>query len=265
MGGGICLLGTNDLLAVDVSDPDRPEIGKRIADPMIDRINGMAQRGRHVLAANKSGYVDVFEVSDPADPRFVGALNSRDRGNIRSPHDIAAFGERIIIVDQRTGSPLKLRIYRVAEGPESELWPIERWVVEGTVRGEELDGANRVAVQGRYAYIACNYGHSLGVIDMADPENPEKVAVIPTAGREPDGLCRVGDTLFIGAAKTVQAVEVSNPRKPRDLGHCDCAEAVFPDSGPESGDAHDLVVRDGIVYVTAQASDRLGILRFKRQ
>ena len=55
--GDVLLLGTRDFLAVDVSDPARPKIVTHISDrPRIDKINGMALRGDHVLAANKSGY-----------------------------------------------------------------------------------------------------------------------------------------------------------------------------------------------------------------
>jgi len=65
--GDVLLLGTRDFLAVDVSDPTHPKVVKHISDrPRIDRINGMALRGNHVFTANKSGYVTVFEVSDPA-------------------------------------------------------------------------------------------------------------------------------------------------------------------------------------------------------
>ncbi|MFQ5810625.1 MAG: LVIVD repeat-containing protein [Armatimonadota bacterium] len=153
--GDILLLGTRDFLSIDVSDPSRPAILKQISDrPRIDRINGMALRGDYVFAANKSGYVDVFDVSDPADPRLFDVLDTRERGGLISPHDIAAFGDRIIVVEASGDGPAKVRIYRVADpGSDTPLPPAE-WELEGAVEGknrQNFGGANRVALSGHYA------------------------------------------------------------------------------------------------------------------
>lgn len=69
--------------------------------------------------------------------------------------------------------------------------------------------------------------------------------------------------VFAGAGKTVEAIDVSNPESPASLAHLE-GEPIFttPRNGC-AGNAHDLVVRDGLVYVTAQPGGRIGILRFR--
>jgi len=58
----------------------------------------MVLRGHHVFAANKSGFVDVFDVSNPADPVFVDAIDTVKNGGVRSPHDIGLVDEDHIII-----------------------------------------------------------------------------------------------------------------------------------------------------------------------
>ena len=97
--GDILLLGTRDFLAVDVSDPRKPVVKKRILDrPRIDKINGMALRGDRVFTTNKSEYVTVFDVSDPSDPVLKSVFDAKQHGGLRAPQDIAVFGDHIIVV-----------------------------------------------------------------------------------------------------------------------------------------------------------------------
>ena len=114
--GDILLLGTRDFLAIDVSDPRRPVIKKRISDrPRIDRINGIALRGSFAFTANKSGYVTVFDVSDPAEPKLHDVLDAKTHGALQSPHDIAVTGYRIVVVNASHTGPTHVQMYRVAD------------------------------------------------------------------------------------------------------------------------------------------------------
>jgi hypothetical protein len=65
--GNHLLLGTNDFYSVDISDPKRPVFLKKISEPTdrrIDKINGMVKRGNTVFAANKSGWINAFDIRD---------------------------------------------------------------------------------------------------------------------------------------------------------------------------------------------------------
>ena len=265
--GDVCLVGADDLLAVDVRDPARPTVVKRIGDPTIRKINGMARWGSHVLAASKGRHVNVFDVADPKSPSLVGSLDTKRRGRVAAPHDIAAFGDRIAIVDQQHGSDTKLRVYRVGDARAGHLWPIDDWVVEGAVGAPSMDGANRIVVRGRYAFVANNHADSVSAIDLSDPAEPVLLATLPTAARGPCGLTRHRGVLLVACDRGVEAIDVADPCRPRSLGHV-AAPAVFAGSDRASSDerrrrggGHDLVFRDGLLYVTAQGSDGLAVFR----
>ena len=258
--GEICFLGTNDFYAIDVQDPTHPKVLKQIADERIAAINGMVRWGDTILAANKRGFVDVFDVSDPADPIFVDALDTREQGGLMSPHDLDLWGERIFVADQRDASPLKGRIYRFAEN--GALLPCAEWIVEGSVDGADLNGANRVVIEDDYAYVAANKIGRVGVIDIRNPEALVPVANVEVGFRSPCGMTKAGDVLYVGTGRLVDALDVSDPLHPVFLGRC----AVFPEQARDNqngrpGDAHDLVVRDGYVFVTGQNDSSLGVVK----
>ena len=166
-------MGTRDFLAVDVSDPAKPKILKRVSDrPRIDYINAMVIRGEHVLTANKSGYITVFDVSEPANPAFVDSFDARARGGLRSPHDIALVGDHgdhIVVVnagdagDFEEQSEVNVRVFGVADPATHQLLPVSEWTIEGLIRNEgkladNLSGANRVAVAEIPAGALCMCG-----------------------------------------------------------------------------------------------------------
>jgi hypothetical protein len=91
--GDHLLLGTKDFLSLDVKDPRNPVVLKVISDrPHIDRINGMIEVGDVVFAANKSGYIDAFGVSDLANPEYVGALETKKAFGLVAAYDITDPG-----------------------------------------------------------------------------------------------------------------------------------------------------------------------------
>ena len=258
--GEICFLGTNDFCAIDVRDPTRPKVMKHIVHEKIAAINGMVRWGDTVLAANKRGFVDVFDVSDPANPAFVDALNTQECGGLVSPHDLDLWGNRIFVVDQRDKSLLKGRVYLFAEG--DALLPCAEWAVEGAIEGEDLNGANRVVIDGDYAYVAANKAGRVGVIDIRNPGALVQVANVKMKSGTPCGMTLSEKVLYVGTGRLVEALDVSDPIHPVSLGYCN----VFPQEPRDNqnnrpGDAHDLVVKDGYVFVTGQNDSSLGIVK----
>lgn len=259
-----CLLGADALLAIDVADPSTPRITACIEDKTIARINGMIAWEDKAIAANKDGFLNVFMASDPQSARFLGAFNTRKNGDLRSPHDLARFGKRFVIVPSAGADvPVHFALYQVA-GDDGELLPTTEWRLAGSLADERLAGANRVVVDKHHAYVACHYADTIGVIDLTDPEAPTLVTALPTQGCEPDGLALAGDVLFVGAGKHLEVLDVSNPVQPHHLGHYQGAPLfTLPQEGC-AGNAHDLVLHDGLVYVTAQRDGRMGVLRFQQ-
>ena len=78
----------------------------------------------------------------------------------------------------------------------------------------------------------------------------------------PCGLTKARNVLYVGTGRLVEALDVSDPRHPISLGQC----TVFPEPPRDNqnnrpGDAHDLVVKNGYVFVIGQNDSSLGVLR----
>lgn len=265
----VCLLGADELLVIDISSPVNPSITKRISHKTIHGINGMARWGTHVLTASKIGYVNVFDATEPSNPIFLGSLDTKRNGGIEAPHDIAVLGDHMVIVNQELGAPIKLRIYRVGEAATGTLWPIDEWIVEGALRESVMDGANRIVVRGRHAAVASNYAHTVGMIDLSDPRRPLLAAVLETSDIQPSGLTIDGSVLFAACERTVEAIDIRDPQHPRPLGHVKAPDLLLIgdpttyERQRRRGGGHDLEYRNGLLYVTGQSSNGLGILEFR--
>jgi len=264
--GNHLLLGTKDFFSLDIRHPGRPVWRTAIADrTRVDKINGMVQRGAHVFAACKHGWVAVFDVRSPAAPRLEDAIDLRKKYGFQCPHDIDAFGDHIVVVDPdcfgRDGNPGKIGVWRVADPETHKLMASDRWALEGRVVSYDLVGANRVQVRGSHAYVAGSQHDKpsrTAVVDLTDPAHPSLTAVVPFSDvRGPNGLTVVGNALFSAGGQTIEAIDISVPHHPIKI----AAEKLL-DVFPEGrDDAHDLVFRQGYLYVTAQNSNRFAILK----
>ena len=257
--GETCLLGTNDLLAVDVSSRSQPTIRTRIHDERVNRINGMVRRNKTVYAANKSHLIDVFEIDAANEPRLVDAYDTTVSG-ILSPHDVALMDNWLITVDQRKDAPLKVQIYRVwDDGPI----PCEQWEVVATIDDPRLNGANRVVVRDTVAYVACNTGDCVCAIEVDVSGKARLAHVEATHDVAPCGIELGEHCVYVGAAEHVEKFDLSDPAAPLRSE----VLSVFNSGRPRNpkqrgqGDAHDLEYRDGLLYVTGQNDDSLAIVK----
>jgi hypothetical protein len=152
-------------------------------------------------------------------------------------------------------------VYRIADPATYELLPVEKWKQAGVLISDALAGANRVQVQGHYAYV----GRSLGgnpcnaaILDISQPERPVQVASIPLSDpRGCNGLTVVGNVLFLAGGRTIEAIDISTPTRPAKLTVYKCMDAFA--AGRDS--AHDLVYRNGYLYLTGQSDNCFCVLR----
>jgi hypothetical protein len=272
--GDVLLLGTRDFFAIDISNPASPEVLKKISDrPRIDRINGMARFGDHVLAACKSGYIAVFDLSDPSNPKHVESLHSQAAGGPRMPHDIAVFGNHAIVADTEQQQPHSVHIYQIARAGSAKLLPVQEWKLTGQVSNTfnwgDLQGANRVVTWGnRYAGIGAFQPDRVGIIDISDPAQPKQIANLPVCDIDATGLAIHGSMLLVSGGECAEVIDVSDPANPRPVAQYRGGRLFptrrlvnHPGGVPRYDNGHDLVYRGGYIYVTAQNDNRLGILR----
>ena len=275
LGDEWLLLGTNDFHAIDVTDPRKPVFQARISDrKQISHINGMARRDRWTFAASKHGWLDAFDVRDPRQPTLAGAADIQRRFGIGSPHDVDVYCDHAVVTDpakfDRAEQPGKLALVRVFDPRTESLLPADKWTLSGVAISDDLAGANRVQVSGDYAFVGASTRAKVGrlvVVDLQDPNSPRQVAALPFApddGWGPNGLTVVGKVVFLAGGQTVEAIDISNPVRPIKL-----AGQRFPkvlaNKNPRHPDirdsGHDLVYRDGYLYVTGQNDHCLLILR----
>ena len=269
VGNNHCFLGCDDFLSIDISEPNRPVIIKRISDPKINQINGMVQWDRFILAVSKIGYINIFDVKTASEPVLYDNLCTKDIGGFESPHDIAIYGDYVVIVNQKKGSLGKVGIYRFKDKVGGGVLPSNEWILEGRIDDKRLDGANRIVIDGIYAYVAGNYSDMVGIIDISNPETPFIVSVIPTKGKGPDGLTKNGHYLFVGADDVIQVINVKDSKNPIIIS-AERYPSVFPSgienrkdviNGRKRSSAHDLVYDNGFIFVTAQSDNNIGIIK----
>ena len=269
--GDALFLGTRDFLTLDISRPQKPKILSKISgQPRIDRINGMVRFGDHILAANKSGYLDAFEVGDVRNPKLLTAFETKKRFHVDSPHDIDRFGDHAVVVDPRRFVPPfgKLALFKVMD--QEKILPPDEWMLVGQVEGRELIGANRVQVKGDFAFVGGSFSPPkraeaypvrahMTVVQLTDPTQPKIVAELPFHDeRGPNGLTVAGNVVFCAGGQTVGAYDISDPKKPRLL-----ASQSFPKyrEAKRSDNYHDLIYRDGYLYISAQSDNGFLILK----
>jgi hypothetical protein len=259
LGDTVLVAGT-DLVAVDVSDPDRPITLSRLHNPVAAQINGVAAFDEHtLLAANKFHYIIVLDVSDPTRPRIEGYLDTWATGVI-SPHDVAIVGDHLVVADQAKTATRHIQLYRIAE--RGKLLPTRYWRPAGSVNAEELVGANRLIVLGDHVLVAANSANTVARIDLSNPAHPSIVASASTRGGAPCGIDLVDGMLFVGAGDMLEIFDVRGPRMLKSVRALSGCPAISTGSG--RGGAHDLQYEEGFVYVTAQADSALVVFEVTR-
>jgi hypothetical protein len=273
--GDVLYVGTQDFHSLDLRDPSRLKSLAMLSDrPTIDRINGFVRREAMIFAANKSGFIDAFDVSDPTWPVLHGALNVRERDDVGDPHDIDLFGDRLVIVDPngfgRRAVPGRIGVYRIVAPATGEVLPVEKWTLIGRVDDDRLVGGNRIRTRGDFAFVAASITPEskvvpprqpcLAVVDLTDPARGKVVATVPFPDvRGPNGMDVAGGVVFVSGGQTVMAVDVRDPERPKLLAAEKCLDVFRGEPGRDDG--HDLAYRDGYLYVSGQTSHTFGVLR----
>lgn len=290
--GDQLLVGTRDILLFDVARPARPRFVARLHDrPAIDTVNGFARFGHTVFGANKFGQVFAVDVAVPGQLKLLGSRPVQALDGLASPHDLAVLGEHLVVVSpqgfgRKPGQPGVVAVYRIARavagaaeaaalGHRSGLprvLPPEEWTLVAKFEHLNLTGANRVRTRGRSAYIGSSLTDTadrsggrtptVAIIDLADPARPQLRGVVPFPDhRGPNGLEVAGTLVFAAGGKTVQVIDVADPFQPREVAVFSSAE-VMPGG---ADDGHDLVYHAGHLFVTAQTSHSLVVLRLSEE
>jgi len=172
----------------------------------------VAASGRYIFVASRWWHITVYDVSDPANPSYVGRIPVPGRA-----YNVHLSGRYLVVGDGDGVHTFDVSNPLVAPGfPGS---PRPAGSVDFRYMGRHGSG-NLLAVHGTYAYTIGSktedYAGDVHVIDLEDLENPRAVAKIPdTHGAE--RLRLSGGRLFV-SGRTVEAYDLENPVSPKLAG-----------------------------------------------
>ena len=146
-----------------------------------------------------AGALQIIDVSDPARPRRIGALDTSSPG----AGDVAVSG-LYAYVTHGTG----LDVIDVSDPPQPRR--------VGSY--DTLGWTPKVAVAGNHAFVLS--GVNLHVFDISDPADPRRVGsllTLLTSGQ--GGMTVSGDYVYIADCQSgLQIIDVSDPSNPRRVG-----------------------------------------------
>lgn len=258
---GRLLVGARELLLFDVREPSKPALLATLRErPRIDQINSFARVGDTVYGASSNGYIFSADVSGTGKIRLIGTRAVRTRENLAGPHDVALAGDFLVVVDGggfgRDTKRDRLVIYSVIDPVTRAPLAPEQWGSPTIATDRRFAGAHRVVTAGSFAYVGST--NRVTVVDLSNPAKPGvRGSIAFPDDRGPSGLAVSGRIVFAAGGKTVQALDVSNPGQPRELARV-TAPAAFSGGGD---DAHDIAYHDGHLFITAQNSHALVVVR----
>jgi hypothetical protein len=212
----------------DISEPDQPR-----------RLGGCDTVGACFAVAVWESYayctdglngIAIVDVADPAHPILV----TRFGGMACPPYSIAASGGLLYTLgswgEKSIWDPSFLMVHDLTD----PINPTPRGIYQST------EGANRLSLQGNYAYIA-NANGSVTTVDVADPDAPVEVFETETGGYSTD-ICLQGDRAYVPSfGGTLAILGLDTPSAPTLLGRW-----------WEACGTNDVSLEDGIV-ITADS------------
>jgi hypothetical protein len=207
------------LYTLDVEHTSSPRVIGRVATQ--DAPRDIARIGRFVVAAAQRA-TEVFDVSEPADMRRVGTVETPGEA-----HVVATDGSRVVV----GGTQLHVLDLRDPEHPQLGVGlSVPEYVRE-------------MAVRGGYAFVGG--GTLLRTVDLAG--DPEVVGQLEFE-ESITGLALRGSVAFVATLRGLEVVDVSNPLAPTRMGRVSIDHTVrgLALRGPDV-----ILVGDAISIVSA--------------
>lgn len=211
--------GAGGLLVVDVADRDTPVIVRMISQPVDTR--AVAHEGTCLYVGNRDFLIRVYDITEPAAPRFTANQNIDSWPLELEVHDGILYAVSFYYVN----------IYE----PNPSGYPTQkgRLYLGGGARMADLGGL----------MVASTGDHRLWTFDPGrrQPAAPVGQVDFSDLNGYAYGTCRVGNRLFISRlAGTVTVVDIADPLAPRLVTQM-----------PVPGQCYDVAVEGNYAYVAA--------------
>jgi len=247
---------------VDFSDPTRPQILKMVRDfgRLILTDDRLLVTGRYAVGSwdrdlETHESLEVFggvgkilfdgDLGIVADGRGITVFDASDPENFVRLGQVS-LGEGIWVDDlairdgyaflAATDGGLVVIDYSQPTAPR----PVAQYPLEGA-RDIALDGDLVLVAVHTWDYHSFD---SLEVFDISDPENPEHLSSIPGfQGKYTSCVVAADGVAYLGSGGRILAVDLSDPRHPREL--------AASDLGAGDGDVSDLALSGNSLYATS--------------
>ena len=105
----------------------------------------------------------------------------------------------------------------------------------------------------------------VAIFERPQPGVLKEISGLPACDMDATGMSISGSILFVAGGECAEAIDVSDPARPVSVaqyrgGNLFPTRAINLNGKTRYDNGHDLVYRDGFLYVTAQNDDRLGII-----
>lgn len=187
------------VLVVDASDPKAPRlVGQSPIQP--GEVFGIDVVGTRVYVAHGKAGLVILDVSNPASPHILGALDT-----LGEAMSLRVVGDTAYVADWTTG----LLLIDVADPTAPRQ--LARMDTPGLARD--------VQVQADLAFVADMQG-GLRIIDVSDPRQPKAISSIGLLGAgKAYRICVVGTWVFVASGtSSVTVIDVSVLKTPREVG-----------------------------------------------
>ena len=183
--GHYVYLGTSSgLYVVDVQDAQNPSISKKVE---LGWVKNIEARGSYLYVTGNGG-MHIYDITDPINPTQVSTLLTQAQA-------MAIQGDYAYVV---TNNEAGFHVVNITD-PANPT--IESYFAVG-----DISFARDILVSGNYVYAV---GHGLMVVDISDPQNPQKTSY--QNGSFWYSVALVGNDVYIGHEDGVTIVDVTDP------------------------------------------------------
>ncbi|QAT89080.1 putative lipoprotein [Corallococcus coralloides] len=276
------------LSVINVSDPAHPVLVTRVTLPNDNYWNGVWAKGDALYVASGDSGVIVYDITNPADPRYVRALP----GGSINVHTVFVEGDRLYAMSPSSGAtfmfdvtlPLEpFLVSRITVPHAQGAYPHDAFAYQGRLyinhsttgyvvvdvtRPDVTPVLGTYAFNGQYSHANAvgtlngrtiafeggeRFGAHLRVLDVSDPA---RIRLIAEVRKRPQtsihNMVLVGTRLYVAwYHEGVRVFDVADPEHPKELAAFDSFQEAHPRSTDSlyQGAIGIRVPGDGHVYV----------------
>ena len=191
------------IVVLDISEPNDPVEAARFGSEGFTE--AVAVTGDLVCIGNWRSGLRIVDASEPQNPVEVEYFEDFSFSN-----DIAVAGDLVYVAG---GAGLEV----IDVSNPEDIQRRGAWEAPWGDHCHIL--AKYVAVEGRYAYVVCdwleaNSGVELMVIDISDPDNPRETEFLHLQGWPWGGIAIADDYAYVSTERALEIIDVSDPENP---------------------------------------------------